>query len=45
MNKLVNNLSLTAIDGGGAISINILKTNTMKKETKIDLKKAMWKKT
>ena len=45
LNKQVNNLSLTANDGGEAISINSLKTNTMKKETKIDLKKAMLKKT
>ena len=45
MNKLVNNLSLTANSGGGAISINKYKTSTMKKETKIDLKKAMLKKT
>ena len=45
LERPIDNLSLTANDGGGAISINIFKTNKMKKETKIDLKKAMWKKT
>ena len=31
LNRLVNNHSLTANDGGEAISINSFKTNTMKK--------------
>jgi hypothetical protein len=45
LERPIDNLSLTANSGGGAISINIFKTNTMKKETKIDLKKVMWEKT
>ena len=32
LNRLVNNHSLTANDGGEAISINSFKTNTMKKD-------------
>ena len=48
LNRLVNYLSLTANDGGGAISINSFKTNTMKKvkyESQLNLQKVMREKT
>ena len=48
LNRLVNNHSLTANDGGEAISINSFKTNTMKKvkyESQLNLRRVMMKKT
>ena len=48
LERPIDNLSLTANDGGGAISINIFKTNTMKKvkyESQLNLQKVMREKT